>query len=424
MSDENISGGSPFSHIRKLRPHERAMFAGIFFVLVIVLGAVGYFSWQSILRDKKLYTELASRFKAEQIASWYNNHMIEAAEISASSVIFDAVADAIVDPGSPKLKRIENYLTPILRSFNYADSAVMTPDRKILVSLTGFAQPDCDMIQKELAARNDSQPFMTSLHLVSPYAKPGLHIVIPLVDTKTQKPIAYVVHTVFSDDFLYPMLAQWPGNEHTGETLLLKRTDGMIQVLNSLKLVRISAFSLQISASDPDTVEARAGRGETGFLSGKDYRGKRVLAVASRVPELDWTVLSKIDISEAFSGWFLTLVILILFGIIASVALVAGAYVLLSSRAISTYRARLDLLQRTERNEALLNAILERIDSLVVITGKNLAVQFSNQAYQARFAQNGRRICRIRSMRPRKVPNRSKPGKSILSIKMGIMLAF
>jgi signal transduction histidine kinase len=385
MSDENISGGSPFSHIRKLRPHERAMFAGIFFVLVIVLGAVGYFSWQSILRDKKLYTELASRFKAEQIASWYNNHMVEAAEISASSVIFDAVADAIVDPGSPKLKRIENYLTPILRSFNYADSAVMTPDRKILVSLTGFAQPDCDMIQKELAARNNSEPFMTSLHLVPPYSKPGLHIVIPLIDKKTQKPAAYVVHTVFSDDFLYPMLAQWPGNEHTGETLLLKRTDGMIQVLNPLKLVRISAFSLQISASDPDTVEARAGRGETGFLSGKDYRGKRVLAVASRVPELDWTVLSKIDISEAFSGWFLTLVILILFGIIASVALVAGAYVLLSSRAISTYRARLDLLQRTERNEALLNAILERIDSLVVITGKNLAVQFSNQAYQARF---------------------------------------
>ncbi|MGB9684949.1 MAG: sensor histidine kinase [Rectinema subterraneum] len=385
MSDENISGDSPFSHIRKLRPHERAMFAGILLALVIALGATAYFSWQSILRDKQAYIEVASRYKAEQITSWYNEHMIEAVEISISPVIFDAVVHSIAEPTSANLKEIENYLMPILRTYNYADSVVMTADLKVLVSLTNFSQPKCEIIQQELGVRGDDKPFMTSLHLVSPYAKPGLHIVIPLVDTKTQKPIAYVVHTVFSDDFFYPILAQWPGNEHSGETLLLKRTDGMIQVLNPLKLVRISAFSLQISASDPDTVEARAGRGATGFLSGKDYRGKRVLAVASRVPELDWTVLSKIDIREALSGWYLTLAILILFGIIAFVALVAGAYVLLSSRAISSYRARLDLLQRTERNEALLNAILERIDSLVVITGKNLAVQFSNQAYQARF---------------------------------------
>jgi len=385
MSDEHVSSGSPFSHISKLRPHERAIFAGIFLMLVAALALVSYFSWQSILRDRQSYIELASRFKAEQIASWYNYHMVEAAEISTSPVIFEAVADAIAYPSTPKLNQIVNYLTPILRSYNYADSAVLTPDLKTLVSLTGFAQPDCDVLQKELAARNNNEPFMTSLHLVEPYAKPGLHIVIPLVDITTQKPIAYVVQTVFSDDFLYPMLVQWPGNEHTGETLLLKKTDGMIQVLNPLKLVRISAFSLQISARDPDTVEARAGRGETGFLSGKDYRSKRVLAVASRVPKLDWTVLSKIDMGEAFSGWFLTLAILILFGIIAFAALVAGSYVLFSSRAISTYRSRLNLLQRTERNEALLNAILECIDSLVVITDKNLAVQFSNRAYQARF---------------------------------------
>jgi len=78
-----------------------------------------------------------------------------------------------------------------------------------------------------------------------------------------------VVQTFFADDYLYPMVAQWPGNEKTGETLLLERVGDSVRTLNPPTLVNISAFSLLVPAKDNDTVEARAGLGQRGVMIGK-----------------------------------------------------------------------------------------------------------------------------------------------------------
>jgi signal transduction histidine kinase len=385
MHKRNAIQRNFLDHVRQLRTTEQIGFFIVFLLLVGFVTVGAHFQWQSILRDKKSYIELIGQSKIGQLESWYDSQLSEAKELPASPVFIDIVAQAIEKPSSQNLARIDDYLRPILRSYNYADSAVLTPDFHVLVSLTQLAESNCPEVCEEISRKDSLAPFFTTLHLTSPYGKPGFHLVIPLVKDRQKAPFAYVIQTFFAGDYLYPMLARWPGNEKTGETLLLERTDDMVQVLNPLKLVNISAFSLQVSVSDKNAVEARAGLGQTGVMVGKDYRGKRVLAVVNRVPELGWTILSKMDYAETMSSWIPTLVIIIVFFFVAFAAILAGSYVLFSTRALSASRSRLELLQRTERSEALLSAILEHVDAPVVIIDKSSAIQFSNRAFKEHF---------------------------------------
>ncbi len=373
------------SYIRQLPVIERLVLAATLTVLIGLAIVAAVLQRRDMLRDKEAHLVLLEQMKIGQIQAWYEAQMKEAEYISASSWFKGAVQQAMASPTKENLARIDNFLRPILRTYDFSNSTVITPECTIVYELTNFAQSDCEMVKNDISQADRTSPFFTELHLISPYAKPGFYLVIPLVMQGQPRAFAYVVQTFLAADYLYPLLSQWPSNEKTGEILFLQPHGAMITVMNPLKLVKISALSMQVSADDTNTVEARAGRGETGVLLGQDYRGKRVIAVADRVPELGWIILSKIDFSEAFGTMVPTLLIIIALVLVAFAATLAGAYVLFSVRAISVYRGRLELLQRFERSEALLTAVLERIDAPVIVVDSDAKVQFLNQAFKHRF---------------------------------------
>jgi len=175
--------------------------------------------------------------------------------------------------------------------------------------------------------------------------------------------------------------------------MLLESSNNMVQVINPLKLVPISAFSLQISIAAENSVEAQAGLGKTGVMMGKDYRGKHVLAYAEKIPNLDWIILSKLDWAEAFASLIPTIVVFIIFIFVAIIALSAGSYAIFSTRALATFQSKFELLKRTERNEALLSTILERLDFPVVAVDENLEIRLANHSFRDRFGDTLPRIC-------------------------------
>ncbi len=118
---------------------------------------------------------------------------------------------------------------------------------------------------------------------------------------------------------------------------------------------------------------------------GKDYRGKQVLAYAEKIPNLDWIILSKLDYAEAFASLIPTIVVFIIFIFVAIIALLAGSYVIFSTRALATFQSKFELLKRTERNEALLSTILERIDFPVVAIDENLEIRLANHSFRDHF---------------------------------------
>ncbi len=89
---------------------------------------------------------------------------------------------------------------------------------------------------------------------------------------------------------------------HTGEVVLARKEGDALLVLNPLRHDKNAAFSRKIPLQDStDLPIFKAVHGETG-VSGRqiDYRAKEVAAAWTYLPGLDWGLVVKIDLDEAY----------------------------------------------------------------------------------------------------------------------------
>lgn len=374
-----------FAHVKQLSVAERYGLAAIFLILAVLAGLGAFFQWRIMLREKESYVRLANQAKLSQIEGWYDSQLIDAEEILSDEAFLKSVSQAIAMPTTQNLKKLDDFLWPIFQSNNYANCELLSADFHKVYALTKFTNVDQELLREEIPTNKKNFPFFTNIHLLSPSAKPGFHLVVPLTKPQDVNIFAYIVITYYADGHLYPMLNKWPGKEASGETILLQRTGTNIQNLNPLKLANIAPFSLQIPIESSNTIEVKASDGQTGVFIGRDYRGKEVIAASDLVPHLGWILLSKVDFSEALSTWTPTLIIIIVFMLVAFAGTLAGSYVIFSSRTLSLFHTRLELFHRLERSEAILSVILERIDVPVILFNEDFAIEFANRAFKSRF---------------------------------------
>jgi len=108
-----------------------------------------------------------------------------------------------------------------------------------------------------------------------------------------------VLHVELNPErFLYPLLQQWPGNSASAETLLVRRDGNDIVFLNTLRHRNDAPLSLRLPIDAPNLLSAKSLRGQTGAISGVDYRKQSALAYSIPVPGTSWHLLSKIDEEE------------------------------------------------------------------------------------------------------------------------------
>ena len=150
MVRSNAKRHSILAHLRELRPIERFWFVIFFLILLgsLVIGA--HYQWQNILHDKKLYIELIGKSKIDQIELWYTAQIIEAGEMPNSLAFLNLVSEAITDPSKENLERLDEYLRPSLRSYNYADTAVLTSNLDVLYTLTGLSTSNNSEVVREI----------------------------------------------------------------------------------------------------------------------------------------------------------------------------------------------------------------------------------------------------------------------------------
>ncbi|MCX8013623.1 MAG: hypothetical protein N3A02_04980, partial [Rectinema sp.] len=384
----DTEGKTPF-RFKRLQPLERMAFiAGtLFFSLLGV--AVLYLQINSMFRARLDQLELIARYETVQLESWYQDNITEAAELSNSRDIASIALNAIRREDSDSLRMIDITLEPIRRIRNYADAVLLDQNLKVIYSRSStrsqYETIDRDFLSKAIAARDNHKAFMTDLTLIPPYGKPGVYFVAPLVMPSSPEPFAYVVYVSYAKDYLYPLIQSWPGSEKSGEIILLRSEGTMARLLNPPRNEALSPFFTMISADQPRSAEALAIAGKREAFVARDYRGKLVFATTKNLAIHDWILMAKIDHEEVVQGWLPLFAIFLLYIVLLFVASLAAGHQLLSSRAIAAYQNRLALLRRAEQSEALLNTILNRMPSLILVVGDNGSIVFSNSIYKAHF---------------------------------------
>ncbi len=156
-----------------------------------------------------------------------------------------------------------------------------------------------------------------------------LKILIPILEDRSPKRlIAVLALRISPEEYLYPLIKEWPTPSRTSETLIIRKDGNDALFLNDLKFHKDAALNLRIPLTSKDIPAVRAALGQTGIVEGIDYRGVSVIADVRAVPDSPWFLVARIDIEEVYAPlrerlWFMILLIgVLLAGAGASVGFV------------------------------------------------------------------------------------------------------
>lgn len=142
-------------------------------------------------------------------------------------------------------------------------------------------------------------------------------------------------------DPVYAFIQDIMGLGETGETLIAKKENGSVRILNPLRNDKGAALKRIIQIGDNTGTDVQqAAQEERGSGTAIDYRGNGVLAAWRSLPALRWVMVSKIDLAEAFAPIQTFGVILVIISGIVMGIFVIAAFIL--ARSISEPIERLE----------------------------------------------------------------------------------
>jgi Signal transduction histidine kinase len=99
-----------------------------------------------------------------------------------------------------------------------------------------------------------------------------------------------------------PVIRNWPGMGETGETLLARREGNNLVYLNDLRHKPGAALKFVSPLSSAvDIPSVLSSGGEEGIKESVDYRNVPVLSAYRHIPVLNWGLVAKQDMKEAFA---------------------------------------------------------------------------------------------------------------------------
>lgn len=385
MAEPYDDEGKRVLTFKRLQPLERMAFIGGALILILFGVLVVYLQIETLYHTKTQKLELIAGIKLEKLSTWYDGKLAEAKEAMLSNYLFSLSRQAISSRDETTFKQFDAHFEPIRRRGNYADIFVLDEQLNLICSKSRSGAIDREFLEREIALHDRQSAFVTNITFAPPYGSPGMYVVAPLMKDPSAGPFAYVVFLSYARDYLYPLVQSWPGTEKTGEVLILEKEGEQARFLSPARLSNLSPLTTFLPADNSRSAEALAVSGKTGVFVARDYRRVLVFACAWKVPDLNWTLLVKLDHAEAVKEWIPLFAIFIAYVVlIVAASLIAGNQ-LLSSRAIAAYRSRLSLLKRAEKSEALLNTILNDVPSFIIVTSENGSIVFSNRIYQEHF---------------------------------------
>lgn len=127
-----------------------------------------------------------------------------------------------------------------------------------------------------------------------------------MTDTITLESSDIIIGAILLDvnvkNSVEPVIRNWPGMGTTGETLLVRREGNTIVYLNDLR--HKEGAALQFTSpihSTLDIPSVLSSGGEEGIKESVDYRNVPVLSAYRHIPVLNWGLVAKQDLTEAFA---------------------------------------------------------------------------------------------------------------------------
>jgi len=281
----------------------KAVFAVIFFVLLVGGG------WFYRDQEKRLRSEAEqnlqaiSRLKVGQIAQWRAERLTDADEMLERSFTREVIARWIEAPEHKGEGDILSWFNSLKKHYRFSDVLLVDADGHTLLSLSGRTDPLHTETRHGVASGfRERRSVICDLHIHPLESSPRVEVIAPLFSDGGE-PLGAIIERMDAGQFLYPLVASWPTESKSAETLLVRREGDSVLFLNDLRHWKNTALRLRIPLTDKEAPTVMAVLGRTGMVDARDYRGVEVLAILQPVPGSDWFMVNKVDKAEVLVEW-------------------------------------------------------------------------------------------------------------------------
>lgn len=112
------------------------------------------------------------------------------------------------------------------------------------------------------------------------------------------KPDYYLVLVSDARKNIFPLINTFASQKSTLETILLAEEEGELTYLSELRFLFSSEIILKAKAGAGEIPGKKVNVSKKGMIEGVDYRGEKVFAYSTYIPQLNWFLVSKIDKRE------------------------------------------------------------------------------------------------------------------------------
>ncbi len=358
-------------------PHTReARLLALLFALVsaaIIGGAYAYYRYYraSLTREKSDLLSSIAATKIDEIVAWRAERTRDAASLLDSPLLTPVLARFAAAPGDKELAGvIKKRLEAFVRNNQYRGAYLLGAGGRVYVSAgEPLASPSEDLPDAaELIGQASAAgtPRIGKLHLRARDGVPAFDIVAPVPRLPPGKRL-FLLLSADPRVYLYPLVEKWPTNSLTAETLLVRREGDYALFLNPLRHVKSAALKMKLPLANEELPAAMLLDGRRGIVTGYDYRGHKVLAYVSMIPDASLGMVAKVDEAEIFRDLRRYSVLLLLLTAAMLAAAGAGTYLLISRREGEYARGLLAAQAEKERYRLNYETLADKAGDALII---------------------------------------------------------
>ena len=288
-----------------------------FINICLLTGAYLYYLSvkERILYERSDDLQTITTLKINQIEQWFNERLSELKYFPANKNFVFHTKKLIVEKNDIKLQNY--FLSRFQRlrdNHKYKNILITSLNGRVLFTLDSTQKKVDSFNQKFLRRENKSKEiWFTDFYYCKYHNEIHYDILSPVIDENSSI-IAYVIFKVNPNDYLYPLIQEWPVPSKSAETLIFRKGKDRIILLNKLRYIDNSKLSFSIPLSRKDILAVKGALGESGIIEGKDYRNVDVIGDICHIPGTDWYMIAKMDMSDIYNelGYVTILFIIII----------------------------------------------------------------------------------------------------------------
>ncbi|MGQ9600999.1 MAG: PAS domain S-box protein, partial [Anaerolineae bacterium] len=354
--------------------------------LGLLTGGVWFYQAHEHTMRSHAEAELTAiaQLKVDQIVQWRAERLGDASILTADPFLAQAVARWLAAPQAEVTSQLLSQFLSMQTHYHYYDVLLVDAEGQVRLSLSGFSGPLHEEALEALAAAwTKRQPVMSDLHIGPGDRVPHVDMVAPLFKDEATKPVGAVILQSDAQQFLYSLIQSWPTPSRTAEVLIVRRDGDDVLFLNDLRFQPNAALTFRIPLSQTAAPAVQAALGREGLVQGKDYRGVEVLAALKAVPDMDWSLVAKMDAEEALSAMRRESALVMAFLLGMALTIAGGGIAVWQFNVQAHYRALYRAEAARRKAEERHRVTLMSVGDAVITTDAQGRVEFLNPTAEA-----------------------------------------